>query len=116
MDADLVDKCDSELCDILQVSGISLKSVDNTRSKDEVTSVKFDVEPIGVSHSAEGFSLGISKTPMTQCARCRRYCCEEGTLLCIRCVSVMQRILQKQSQQEMLAAKEELKEAMGKKT
>ncbi|CAL8103992.1 unnamed protein product [Orchesella dallaii] len=118
-DGDILDKCDSELCDILQVSGVDLKCVTSENSSDSSSisnNVKFSSEPIGVSHSLAGFSLGISKTHMTQCARCRRHCCEEGSVLCVRCMSVMQRLLRKQSQQEIAANSEVLKEAVSKKT
>ncbi|ODN06322.1 Isoleucine--tRNA ligase, mitochondrial [Orchesella cincta] len=118
-DGDILDKCDSELCDILQVSGVDLKCVTSENSSDSSSisnSVKFSSEPVGVSHSLAGFSLGISKTHMTQCARCRRHCCEEGSVLCVRCMSVMQRLLRKQSQDEIAANSELLKEAVGKKT
>lgn len=114
----MLDKCDSELCDILQVSGVDLKCFETASATDAVLpEAKFSVEPIGVSHGLDGFSLGISKTQMNQCARCRRYCCQEGHVLCQRCLSVMQRILRKQSYEEIAAnTAEELKEAVSKKT
>ena len=41
------DKCTSELCDILQVSGVDLQCNDQTT---------FQITPFGVSHSLNGFS------------------------------------------------------------
>jgi len=118
-DDDVVDKCDSELCDLLQVSGVDLKLLDDTTMKtvDGIKSVNFSSEPVGISHSLAGFSLGISKSPMNQCARCRRYCCVEGNVLCSRCMSVMQRILRKQSQEEQVVSTnntDEIKEVVRK--
>lgn len=113
----MLDKCDSELCDILQVSGVDLKCFETESAADAaLPEAKFSVQPIGVSHGLDGFSLGISKTQMNQCARCRRYCCQEGHVLCQRCLSVMQRILRKQSHEEIAAHAEEFKEAVSKKS
>lgn len=113
----MVDKCDSELCDILQVSGVDLKCFETESGPDSVLpDAKFSAEPVGVSHSLTGFSLAISKTKLNQCARCRRYCCEEGHVLCSRCLSVMQRLLRKQSNEESVENHVENLEAVGKKT
>jgi isoleucyl-tRNA synthetase len=80
-----VDKCTSELCDILQVSGIDLKL-----SEDK----QFSIEPIGVGHSIAGYSVAIGKTEMFQCHRCLKYCCTEGNSMCTRCQSVLNRLQQ----------------------
>lgn len=93
------DKCNSELCDILQVSGVDLNALKSpldsgSASPSDVAShkISFCTEPFGVSHSLIGYSLGISKTEMMQCARCRRFCCFPGEFLCSRCTSVIQRV------------------------
>jgi hypothetical protein len=109
---DEADKCDSELCDILQVSGVDLQcyqdpelSVSESESQEDLLKViDFSIKPVGVGHSASGFSVGICKTEMMQCARCRRYCCPPGEVLCSRCLGVMKGLLQKTSQEEISAA------------
>ncbi|CAG7719825.1 unnamed protein product [Allacma fusca] len=80
-----VDKCTSELCDILQISGVDLKLSENK---------EFSIEPIGVGHSLEGYSVAIGKTEMFQCHRCLRYCCTEGNSMCTRCQSVLNSLSQ----------------------
>jgi hypothetical protein len=101
-----MDKCDSELCDILQVSGVDLKCYEDEESlktgispkTDPLQPIDFRIKPSGVGHSVRGFSVGICKTEMMQCARCRRFCCTPGDVLCARCHRVMKGLLQKQSQ------------------
>jgi len=100
-----VDKCNSELCDILQVSGVDLQYFgSNEDSMNPLQLVEFNIRPVGVGHSASGFSVGICKTDMMQCARCRRFCCTPGEVLCNRCLPVMKGLLQKTSQKEISAA------------
>ena len=80
-----IDKCTSELCDILQLSGIDLK-----QSEDK----NFTIKSFGVGHSLAGYSVAIGESEMFQCHRCRRYCCAEGSSLCTRCQSVLKRLEQ----------------------
>jgi len=106
---DEADKSDSELCDILQVSGVDLQCFEGEDASkleadyqhDPLQTIKFSIEPAGVGHSLTGFSVGICKTEMMQCARCRRYCCTPGDVLCSRCLSVMKGVLLKKSQEQI---------------
>lgn len=104
MPDDDIDKCDSELCDILQISGLDLKCYEkeegiSSPKTDPLHPIEFTIKPTGVGHSLSGFSVGVCKSEMMQCARCRRYCCTPGDVLCSRCLSVMKILLKKQSQE-----------------
>ena len=97
------DSCNSELCDILQVSGVDLKCSEQAN---------FTITPYGVSHSDMGFSVGVTETELNQCLRCRRYCCPADLSLCVRCASVVKSIettkLKKETQAKTLADLQEV--------